>query len=79
MNNLDIPYWDSRCYKYINNSVIEKIKKYDKISFENLKYISFIMFGYNCIIIKKMSLHDYEKYGKRKYRFMENLYSEKKK
>ena len=64
--------------EFLTEKNIEKIKKYDKISFENLKYISFIMFGYNCIIIKKMSLYDYEKYGKRKYRFMENLYSEKK-
>ena len=31
------------------------------------------MFGQNCIIIKKMTKNEYEKYGKRKYRFIEKL------
>ena len=44
-----------------------------KIDIENLKYISFIMFGYNCIIIKKMSNEEYNKYGNRKYRFYNSL------
>lgn len=48
----------------INNSVI---------SYECIKYISFIMFGYNCIIIKKMSKEEYAKFGKRKYRFEEYI------
>jgi hypothetical protein len=52
---------------------IEEIKKYNKIEYENLKYISFIMFGQNCIIIKKMTKKEYENFGKRKYRWIENL------
>lgn len=47
----------------------EILQKKSKISYQNLKYISMINFGYNCIIIKKMTLEDYEKYGKRKYRY----------
>jgi hypothetical protein len=44
-----------------------------KIDIENLKYISFIMFGSNCIIIKKMSVEEYNRYGSRKYRFFTSL------
>jgi hypothetical protein len=46
--NLDISYWDSNCYKYINNNVIEKIKKYD-ISFVNSNHINNILKKYNII------------------------------
>lgn len=52
---------------------IEKIKKNSKIDFDNLKYISSITFGENCIIIKKMSKNEYKKYGTRKYRFSDYL------
>ena len=52
---------------------IEYIKKFNKIDFDNLKYISFIAFAQNCIIIKKMTQERYEKYGKRKYRFANAL------
>ena len=52
---------------------IEKIKLYNKISYDNLKYISLIMFGQNCIIIKKMTEKEYNKYGIRKYRFENKL------
>ena len=31
------------------------------------------MFGQNCIIIKKMTQHEYKKYGERKYRFSNYL------
>ena len=40
---------------------------------ENLKYISMISFGGNCIIVKKMREDEYEKYRTRKYRFSEML------
>jgi hypothetical protein len=48
-DKLDVPYWDSNCYKYINKSVIEKIKKYD-ISFVNSQHINDILkkFGIIC-------------------------------
>lgn len=59
--------------EFLTKKDVEKIKKYNQIHFENLKYISFIMFGQNCIIIKKMTKKEYEKYGNRKYRFDENL------
>jgi hypothetical protein len=49
------------------------IKKFNKIDLKNLENISFIMFGQNCIIIKKMTKNEYKKYGTRKYRFYENL------
>ena len=52
---------------------INKIKLYNKIDFDNLKYISFIMFGQNCIIIKKMSEKEYARYGTREYRFKNSL------
>jgi hypothetical protein len=41
-DNLDVHYWDSRCYKYINKNVIEKIKKYD-VSFVNSQHINEIL------------------------------------
>lgn len=59
--------------EFLSEKNIDAIKKFNKINFNNLKYISFIMFGQNCIIIKKMSKQEYDKYGKRKYRFIENL------
>lgn len=55
--------------EFLTEKALNKIKSYDKINFENLKHISFIMFGQNCIIIKKMSNDEYKKYGERKYRF----------
>jgi hypothetical protein len=61
--------------EFLSEKNINTIKKYNKINFNNLKLISFIMFGHNCIIIKKMTKQEYEKYGKRKYRFIENLHS----
>ena len=39
----------------------------------NLKYFSSITFGYNCIIIKKMTADEYTRYGNRKYRYIETL------
>ena len=51
---------------------IETIKK-SKINFENLKYISMITFAGNCIIIKKMTIGEYNKYGNREYRYIENI------
>lgn len=58
--------------EFLLDEHIKTIKK-SQIKFENLKYISMITFAYNCIIIKKMSLKEYEKYGNRKYRFAEFL------
>jgi hypothetical protein len=49
------------------------LKKFGKIDYDNLKYISMITFGGNCIIIKKMTEKEYETYGTRKYRFMNSL------
>lgn len=60
--------------EFLTDENIEEIKSYNKIDFDNLKYISFIMFGQNCIIIKKMTKDEYSKYGKRKYRFHDKLY-----
>jgi hypothetical protein len=51
--------------KIINNN--------SKINIKCLQYISSIMFGSNCIIIKKMSQQEYKKYANRKYRFNSNL------
>jgi 23S rRNA U2552 (ribose-2'-O)-methylase RlmE/FtsJ len=52
---------------------IKIIKKYNNIDYDNLKYISSITFGSNCIIIKKMSKEEYKKYANRVYRFKKNL------
>jgi hypothetical protein len=46
--DIDIPYWDSNCYKFINNNIIEKIKKYD-ISFVNSNHINQILKKYEII------------------------------
>jgi hypothetical protein len=51
---------------------IETIRK-SPIKYKNLKYISSITFGGNCIIIVKMTEKEYERYGNRKYRFSTNL------
>jgi hypothetical protein len=56
--------------EFLLDEHIEYIQKFNKIDCENLKYISFIMFGQNCIIIKKMSNEEYNRFGKRKYRFI---------
>jgi hypothetical protein len=42
---LDVPYWDSNCYKYINNNIIDNIKKYD-LSFVNSNHINDILKKY---------------------------------
>lgn len=55
--------------EFLTDENIKKIKKKSKIDLNNLKYISSITFGANCIIIKKMSQNEYNKYGTRKYRF----------
>ena len=49
VDNLSVPYWDHNCYKYINKSVIDKIKKYD-ISFVQSQHINNILKKYdlNC-------------------------------
>ena len=49
------------------------VKEYKRLDYDNLKYISMITFGGNCIIIKKMTEKEYEMYGNRKYRFLDNL------
>lgn len=49
------------------------LKEYNKIDYNNLKYISMITFAGNCIIIKKMTEKEYQIYGNRKYRFLNNL------
>ena len=51
----------------------EFIKKFNKFDYDNLKYISMITFGQNCIIIKKMTEHEYKIYGQRQYRFKNML------
>jgi len=48
LDKLDVPYWDSNSYKYINNNVIEKIKKYD-ISFVNSQHMNEILKKYDII------------------------------
>jgi len=52
---------------------ITNIKKYNIVDYNNLKLISCITFGANCIIIKKMSQSEYNKYANRKYRFQQFL------
>lgn len=59
--------------EFLLDKHIKFIKKHSLIEADNLKYISFIMFGQNCIIIKKMDEEEYTRYGTRKYRFMETL------
>ena len=49
------------------------LKEFEKIDYKNLKYISMITFAGNCIIIKKMTEKEYNIYGNRKYRFINNL------
>ena len=49
------------------------LREYNRIDYENLKYISMITFGANCIIIKKMTQNEYSIYGTRKYRFSNYL------
>jgi hypothetical protein len=53
----------------------EYLKKMEQsaINYENLKYISSITFGANCIIIKKMTIDEYKRYASREYRFSTNL------
>lgn len=58
--------------EFLLDEHIETIKK-SQINFNNLKYISMITFAYNCIIIRKMTHNEYEKFGNRKYRLLEYL------
>jgi len=44
-DNLYVPYWDNQCYKYINNTIIEKIKKYD-VSFVSSQHYNEILKKY---------------------------------
>jgi hypothetical protein len=59
--------------EFLTEENLEKIKSFKKIDLENLKYISFIMFGQNCIIIKKMTKNEYKRFGERKYRFISKI------
>jgi hypothetical protein len=45
LDKLNIPYWDNNCYKYINNNIIENIKKYD-LSFVNSNHMNDILKKY---------------------------------
>jgi hypothetical protein len=56
----------------LNDDVIE-LEKNSQIDIKNLKYISFIMFAQNCIIINKMTDEEYKKYYTKEYIFKENL------
>jgi len=46
LDDLDVPFWDNSCYKYINLRVIDKIKKYD-VSFVNSQHINKVLKNYN--------------------------------
>lgn len=59
--------------EFLMEENIRIIRKYNNIDMDILKYVSSITFGYNCIIIKKMSKEEYQKYGNRVYRFKKNL------
>lgn len=54
--------------EFLTDKYISKMKR-SKIDYEALSHISMISFGANCIIIKKMTEHEYKKYANRKYRF----------
>ena len=58
--------------EFLTDDNYKMIKK-SLIKFDNLKYISMISFGHNCIIIKKMTLNEYQKFGNRKYRMHQFL------
>lgn len=60
-------------FEFMNKTNLKKLVSKSLISFNNLKYISSINFGGNCIIIKKMTLPEYDRYRKRQYRFADNL------
>jgi hypothetical protein len=55
--------------EFLQKNKIEEIKTKSKITDFCLDNISSITFGMNCIIIKKMSLFEKEKFGDRVYRF----------
>ena len=55
--------------EFLSPEDIERLKKDSQIDLVNLKYISSIMFGQNCIVINKMSKDEYKKFGNRRYRF----------
>jgi len=59
--------------EYLNSVDMKKLIKKSQVTESNLKYISSIMFGQNCIIITKMTKDQYSRYGKRKYRFGDQL------
>ena len=55
--------------EFLKEEEIKKYYKYKKISNYVLDNISSINFGMNCIIIKKMSKYERDKFFGRKYRF----------
>jgi len=59
--------------EFLTDKIKLHLKKHSLIDYDNLKYISSIEFGGNCIIIKKMTHEEYTKYGYRKYRFFDKL------
>lgn len=62
--------------EFLEPEDIKKVNSNGQISLVNLKYISSIMFGQNCIIINKMTKDEYKKYGHRKYRFDHRIQKE---
>ena len=59
--------------EFLKESDLNKIIKKNKIDYSILKMISFITFAGNCIIIKKMTSSEYDRYGLRIYRFKQFL------
>lgn len=55
--------------EYLLSATKQQIYENNKIDKENLKCISSITFGMNCIIIKKKSKIEQKIYGNRKYKF----------
>ena len=77
-NNLNIVQIFKNIVDIVNREFLTEqnkffLKEYNKIHYNNLKYISMITFAGNCIIIKKMTEKEYKIYGNRKYRFLNNL------
>ena len=58
--------------EFLTDENKEKVLK-SLIRSKNLKYISSVTFGGNCIIIKKMTLDEYNRYGNKKYRWINKL------
>jgi hypothetical protein len=59
--------------EFLNDENKALLEKNSAIDIINLKYISMISFGANCIIVKKMTEYEYKKYGEKKYRFENKL------